>query len=149
MAMTNKPESIETVCSQNTQLKSLIQRARQLNQLNIILQQALPVQFVNHCHLANISDKSIIVHTDNANFASLIRFQAASLCKALSEYLPHPVSKLEVKVKPTFLPLSPHTSANINLSAGAANALKYTAQTIEEGALKTAMEKLAKRHLID
>ncbi|PHS71035.1 MAG: hypothetical protein COB23_01910 [Methylophaga sp.] len=148
--MTNKPEHIETVCSQNTHLKSLFLRARQLNQLNIILQQALPIQFVNHCHLANISEKSIIIHTDNANFASLIRFQAASLCKALSQHLPHPVSKLEVKVKPTFLPLTSDTSTNISLSSdAAANALNRTAQSMEEGTLKTAMENLAKRYQTD
>ena len=143
--MTNKPERISAVCTKNSRLKQLSQRAQELNQLNYILQQVMPPQFSAHCHLANIHDQTVIIHTDNASYASLLRFQANTLCQALSEHLPHSVSKLNVKVK---LPITLKQTDNlpsISLPDDAADALTQTADAMEDGALKTALKNLAKR----
>jgi len=143
--MTNKPERISAVCTKNSRLNQLSQRAQQLNQLNYILQQVMPPQFSAHCHLANIHDQTLVVHTDNATYASLLRFQANTLCKALSEHLSQDVNKLEVKVKPPVSLKQTDSSSTISLPDDAADALKQTADSMEDGALKTALEKLAKR----
>lgn len=143
--MTKKLERISTVCTKNNQLSKLSQRAQQLNQLNYILQQVMPPQFSAHCHLANVSEQTIIIHTDNANYASLLRFQAATLCKALSEHLPSPVSKLDVKVRPKVTLSEQTNSSSLSLSDDAATSLQQTADSLEEGPLKTALNKLAKR----
>jgi len=145
VVMTNKPEKISSVYTKNSQLSKLSQRAQQLNQLNYILQQVMPAQFSAHCHLANIHDQTLVIHTDNASYASLLRFQASTLCTALSEHLPQPVSKLEVKVKPPLAPKQTDTSTTITLSNDAADALTQTADSMEEGLLKEALQKLAKR----
>jgi hypothetical protein len=144
--MANKPERINAVCEQNSQLNHLTQRVQQLNQLNLVLQQTLPIQFSSHCHLANVSAEHIIIHTDNASYASLLRFQAPAICKTLSEYLPQAVNKLEVKVRPNSPILSSSTTnTSLTLPARAAESLQQTADSIENGALKTALEKLAQR----
>jgi hypothetical protein len=143
--MVKKLERINAVCEQNSQLNKLTQRVQQLNKLNLVLQQALPIQFSSHCHLANVSAEHIIIHTDNASYASLLRFQAPALCKTLSEHLPQAVTKLEVKVRPISPLLSPSNSTELSLPAQAAESLQQTADSIENGALKTALEKLAKR----
>ena len=143
--MANKLEHINAVCDQNSQLNQLTQRAQRLNQLNIVMQQVLPIQFSSHCHLANVTADHIIIHTDNASYASLLRFQAPVLCKTLSEYLPQPVNKLEVKVRPNIVPLSTASNTTITLPIKAAESLQQTADSLEAGALKTALEKLAQR----
>lgn len=143
--MANKPERINAVCEQSSQLNQLTRRAQQLNQLNIIMQQALPIQFASHCHLANVTAEHIIIHTDNASFASLLRFQAPVLCKTLSEHLPQAINKLEVKVRPYPPYLSSAITTPLTLPAHAAKSLQQTADTIENGALKTSLEKLAQR----
>lgn len=144
--MTNKPERISSVCTKNSQLSKLSQRAQQLNQLNYILQQVMPPQFSAHCYLANVSEQTLIIHTDNANYASLLRFHAATLCKALSEHLPNAVSKLDVKVRPKFTLSEQTNSSAASLSDKAATSLQQTADSLEDGPLKTALNKLAKRH---
>lgn len=143
--MSQKPERLEQVYKQNSHFKWLSARARQLDKLNIILQKSLPLQFVNHCRLANISADRVIIHTDKATFASLLRFQAPQLCKALSAHLPEPVSRLEVKVRPLTTINRPDSENNIHLSTKTAALIESTAADIEDGPLKTALSKLAKR----
>ncbi|MDC9725049.1 MAG: DUF721 domain-containing protein [Gammaproteobacteria bacterium] len=143
--MTNKLEQIRTVCTKNSQLSKLAQRTQQLSKLNYILQQAMPPQFSAHCQLANVREQTLVVHTDNASYASLLRFQANTLCAALSEYLPQPVTKLEVKVRPRYETIKSEGTSSISLPMGAADALTQTAEEMEEGPLKVALQKLAKR----
>jgi len=143
--MSNKPEHVGRIYKQTSQMKWLAARAQQLNKLNIILQQTLPLQFSNHCQLANITAENIIIHTDKASYASLLRFQAPLVCKTLSAHLPEPISKLVVKVRPlqSFAEQTGH--AAIHISTKTAALLTSTAAEIEDGPLKTALNKLAKR----
>jgi len=144
--MTRQPERIASVCQQNAMLHKLSQRARFLAELNHILQQTLPTQFSAHCRLANINDETLIIHTDNASYASLIRFQAPALCKTLSTELNVTISNVEVKVRPFYIPLQNGHKNTITLPRTAAETLQHTAQSLEDGPLKTALEKLAKRY---
>ncbi len=143
--MTNKPEKVSLVCKQNSQLYNIAQRAQKLNHLNFILQQIMPSQFAAHCQLANINNQTIIIHTDNASYASLLRFQAKTLCKAVSEHTSQNVTKLEVKVKPSFQAIQPSNSSPISLPTNAATSLSQTADGLEDGPLKTSLQKLAQR----
>ena len=143
--MSNKPERINTICQDNSQLKQLAKRSQQLTKLDYILQQIIPAKFATHCHLANINGQTVIIHIDNAAYASLLRFQADTVCKALSEHIPQTVNKLVVKVRPTYTPLSSQHLPTINLPDSAATSLQQTADIMEDGALKTALEKLIQR----
>ncbi len=143
--MSNKPEHVGHMYKQDSHMKWLTTRAQQLNKLNIILQKTLPLQFSNHCQLANVTADTIIIHTDKASYASLLRFQAPLVCKTLSAHLPEPVSKLDVKVRP-LQSLSKQTNhAAIHVSTKTAVLLTSTAAEIEDGPLKTALNKLANR----
>tara|TARA_R110002049_G_scaffold275438_4_gene453518 strand:- start:109 stop:552 length:444 start_codon:yes stop_codon:yes gene_type:complete len=143
--MTNKPEKVSLVYKQNSQLYKIAQRAQKLNHLNFILQQVMPPQFAAHCLLANINDQTIIVHTDNATYASLLRFQASTLCKAISEHTSQDITKLEVKVKPSFQAIQPNNTKPISLPNNAAISLSQTADSLDDGPLKIALQKLAQR----
>jgi hypothetical protein len=143
--MTNKPEKVSLVCKHNSQLNNIAQRAQKLNHLNFILQQVMPPQFSAHCQLANINNQTIIIHTDNASYASLLRFQASTLCKAISQHTPQNVTKLEVKVKPSFQPIQPNNANPISLPTNAATSLNQTADNLDDGPLKTSLQKLAQR----
>ena len=144
--MSNKPEKVSLVCKQNSQLYKITQRAQKLNHLNFILQQVMPPQFSAHCLLANINNQTIIIHTDNATYASLLRFQATTLCKAISEHTSQNVTKLEVRVKPSFQAIQPSNPNPFSLTSNAADSLSETADSLDDGPLKIALQKLAKRH---
>lgn len=146
--MTKQPERIDSICQHNQILSKISQHAQLLEHLGHIFQQILPIQFSAHCRLANINGETLIIHTDNASFASLIRFQAPSLCKTLSSELNMTIKHIEVKVKPCYVPFQDHTTHNtLSLPKSAATALQQTAQTMDDSPLKAALEKLAKRSL--
>jgi hypothetical protein len=123
----------------------MAQRAEQLEHLNHALQQSLPAQFSAHCKLANLNGTTLVIHTDNASYSSLIRFQAPMLCRTLSQALALDINTLEVKVRPNHRPFVNQSSNPISLPSSASTALSQTAETLENGPLKTALEKLAKR----
>ena len=143
--MTKKPEHVSILYKQNNVLSQLSERTQHLSKLDAVLQHVIPAQFASHCHLANINKHTLVIHTDNANYASLLRFQATSLCKAISEHLPQIVNKLEVKVKPKLQKSLTEVASRQPLPDNAALALQQTAKYMEDGPLKTALNKLANR----
>lgn len=143
--MKNRLNHIKNVYQQNDMLKRLSQHTQLLAQLNHVLQQSLPPQYSAHCRLANIKDDTLIIHTDNASLASMVRFQAPILCKTLSDQLGQSFRKIVVKVKPHHIPLNNPNTNTLSMPENAAKTIQQTAQDIEEGPLKTALEKLAKR----
>ncbi|HEC74574.1 MAG TPA: DUF721 domain-containing protein [Methylophaga aminisulfidivorans] len=144
--MSKKPERIGKLYKKDNHMNSLTIRAQKLDKLNTIFQNSLPLKFVNHCNLANISDDSIIVITDNASYASLLRFQSRLLCKNISAHLPKPVTKLKVKVRPKTYrdEIGPYTPPK-RLSSDSADIVESTAAEMKDGPLKAALQKLASR----
>lgn len=143
--MSNKPLHFSTVCQANQQLQQISKRAQKLTQLNSILQEILPSQFAGHCQLANMKDNKIIIHTENAAIASLLRFHSATICKTFSSELSAQIERVEVKVKPQHPTDKPAKSNMIDMSNNNAALIAQTAAGLDDGQLKTALYKLAKR----
>lgn len=120
-------------------------RAQKLTQLDSILQEILPSQFAGHCQLANMKDNKIIIHTENAAIASLLRFHSATICKTFSSQLAEKIVRIEVKVKPNYSSTPSAKPNNIDMSNNNAALIAQTAAGLDDGQLKTALHKLAKR----
>jgi len=146
--MTKRPENIRSICQHNSVLRHLSQRSKKLEHLNYLLKQALPSQFSAHCRLANLNNGMLIIHTDNASLASLIRFQSPVIIKTLSTELDMSITHIDVKVRPLFSPQREQASRTIYLSSSAANTLQQTAQSMVDSPLKNSLEKLSKRFKI-
>ncbi|MCB2428126.1 DUF721 domain-containing protein [Methylophaga pinxianii] len=147
--MSNKPLHFTTVCKSNLLLQQMSKRAQKLTQLNSILQEILPPQFAGHCQLANMKDQKIVIHTENAAIASLLRFHSATICKTFSSQLAEKIVRVDVKVKPNH-PRPPSTQSNIiDMSHNNAALIEQTAAGLDDGQLKTALRRLAKRGRTD
>jgi len=145
LIMRRQPKQINSICQNHAALSKIAKRTQLLDRLNHVFQQSLPAQFSAHCKLANINGKSLIIHTDNASYSSLIRFQAPALCRTLSRELALEIDTIDVKVRPHFMPFKAPYSNPISLPKSAAIALQQTASDMDDGPLKAALEKLAKR----
>ncbi|WP_417550745.1 DUF721 domain-containing protein [Methylophaga sp.] len=143
--MSNKPLHFTTVCQTNQHLQQMSKRAQKLTQLNSILQEILPSQFAGHCQLANMKDCKIIIHTENAAIASLLRFHSATICKTFSSQLSEKIVRVEVRVKPNYPSQRSAKSNIIDMSNNNAALIAQTAAGLDDGQLKTALHKLAKR----
>ncbi|MGY8866265.1 MAG: DUF721 domain-containing protein [Methylophagaceae bacterium] len=145
--MPREPKAINNIFKSNTALSKIAKQAQLLNRLNHTFQQSLPAQFSAHCKLANIKGDTLVIHTDNASYSSLLRFQSPLLCKILSRELETDIKILEVKVRPHFVSFKDQPSNPISLSESAATSLRQTADNMDEGPLKIALEKLAARKI--
>ena len=145
--MPREPKVINSIFKKNTVLSKIAKQAQFLNRLNHAFQQSLPAQFSAHCKLANIKGNTLVIHTDNASYSSLLRFQSPILCKALSRELEIDIKALEVKVRPHYVSFEKHPSNPIFLPDSAAVSLQQTADSMDEGPLKIALEKLATRKI--
>lgn len=143
--MSKKPKHINSICQSNALLHKLTQHVQLIEQLNHTMHQVLPLQFSAHCHLANIKDQTLVIHTDNASFASLIRFQVPTLCKTFSEQLELTIEHIDVKVRPSLLKPSQQQPSPAELPKTAATTLKQAADSIDNAQLSSALEKLASR----
>ena len=143
--MRRDPKPITSIVKNHSALSKINQRTQLLDRLNHAFQQSLPAQFSAHCKLANINGKTLVVHTDNASYSSLLRFQAPALCRSLSQELSLDVTTLEVKVRPRFVHFESQPADPRSLPESAATALQQTADNMDDGPLKSALERLAKR----
>ena len=141
----NHPKKINAICKKNKMLFRLGQHAQLIERLNHTLHQTLPLKFSSHCIIANINGKTLVLHTDNASFASLIRFQVPSLCKTFSSDLDIAINHIEIKVRPKVGVATPKKKSPAPLPKTASIVLKETAVHIDNEALRASMEKLAKR----
>jgi hypothetical protein len=144
--MAKKPQQITAICDGNSQLKYFSDRSNTLNQLNSVLHKLLPEQLRGHCRLANINTNSIVIQTDSSQFASLLRFDAPRICKAMTEHLTKPVSRLKVTVNAELHSAKVESKQPKTLSTTAAQTISEAAEFLEDGDLKKALNKLAKRH---
>jgi hypothetical protein len=143
--MSKQPEQINSICQHNKILAKLAQHAQLIEKLNHTLHQTLPLEFSAHCRLANIKNQTLIIHTDNASFASFIRFQVPALCKTFSSHLKIPISNIEIKVRPEIAPLATAEGTTTLLPETAAIALQKTSQVIDNEELSASLDKLANR----
>lgn len=143
--MSKSPVPLSRILDNNNRLAALSQRSRQLSQLNHILQNILPARFSEHCQLANLTDTTVVILCDQSSYASILRFQSAQICKALSEETGLTVQQLELKVRPFIKTCRITRHCQLQLSENSARTIEQTAAGIEDGALKTALNQLAKR----
>ncbi|THF47141.1 MAG: hypothetical protein E8F57_06455 [Methylophaga nitratireducenticrescens] len=92
-----------------------------------------------------MKDGKIIIHTENAAIASLLRFHSATICKTFSSQLSEKIVRVEVRVKPNYPSQRSAKSNIIDMSNNNAALIAQTAAGLDDGQLKTALHKLAKR----
>jgi hypothetical protein len=143
--MAKKPQTITAICESHNQLNYLTERSQKLIQLNSVLQKVLPKQLYGRCRLANITKDSLVIQTDTAQCASLLRFDAPRICKAMNEHINHQVTRLNVKVNANIRYAQTAPKIERKLPISAAQSIKQMADVIEEGPLKSALNRLAQR----
>jgi hypothetical protein len=144
--MPQKPKQIGQLYQHEQHFKQWLDHAQLLNKANIIFQKSLPLQFIQHCQLANLRDHTLVVITDKGSYASLLRFHSQRLCRAVSDSLGLSFSELEVKVRPLQSNQRRQQASPVaTLSKKTAALIQSTAADMADSPLKTALLKLARR----
>lgn len=127
-------------------LQRLLARAKALQQLTSKIRQCLPETLSPHCLVANIRDHRLIVHTDTAARANLLRYYTPSIIKYLQQYPEfRNLRKVTIKVRPLYC-LAPASQAQRPfLSPGNGTLLRNIASGMKDPHLKSAFLRLSRR----
>jgi len=89
---------------------SVTEHALILQQLNGILQKILPEPLAQHCQVANIRSKTLVLAASSPSWSSRLRFQTPGILKALQQNYDLPVQNIRILVSQH---LSNHLSSHL------------------------------------
>lgn len=128
-------------------LQHLLARARVLQQLTHTARQYLPSQLAPHCYIANIRGNCLILHTDTAARASLLRYHLPVLIKHLQQHQDlRNLGRASIKVRPYPRQSSASPAGQrAKLSQANVSLLQQVAKGTHDPCLKAAFLRLAHR----
>ena len=132
-------------CSQILQDAALpmLERARKLERLNVLVHGLLPVDLGAHCKLLNVKNEILVLAADSPAWAARLRFVAPELCKQLRCQHALSVSRAEIRIQPQAVEPTQNKRHAMKISATNANLLAQTAQGVDHPGLKEALYRLA------
>lgn len=140
-------EIIGQIVTQSTVLQQLLQRSKHLQLINYKAQSLLPPTLNQHCYVANLKEKVVVMHVHSSIWATQLRFFVPDFISLWQQdsFLQHlPISKVETKVRP-LSPKQTHLVSSVKMSTQTAALLRETAHHLEHPKLKAALLKLANR----
>lgn len=134
----------------NTILRALFTRIKQLDVLNSLLATYIDPKLVNHCRVTNYENQCLFLMTESAIWGTHIRFQVPQLISQLKQ---HPelrdLTTIHCKVMPSVKTPRMHSSPKYQpaqrLSTETAELILRIADSIEESPLKATMKRIATR----
>lgn len=131
----------------NTNLdERLISQAKRLDQLTLLLQQALPPETFGHYHVANMRKQTLVIITDSPVWTTRLRQLAPAILGILSHNAIKSVQHVQVSSRVHYKPARPPIKPTIKreLSAASSRQIEDSASCIKDENLKSALQKLAR-----
>jgi len=128
-------------------LAYLVQRSRLLQHIDELFQTHLPLFIGQHCRIVNIRDKTLVIHTDSAAWASRLRYMIPELLdywQADKQLSALDITEIDIKIRP--LPevrKIPQAPSVPKISAQSAALLRRLADSIAHPELKSVLLSLA------
>jgi hypothetical protein len=137
-----KPRPLTQLFSESSHLRGLLDRVDENARLLGEVQAELPPGLRPHCHAAHIESQQLVLFTDSPAWVMRLRFCSAQLLASLRTARPN-LKGVRVRVQlPQRAPRPAQPRAS--LSPQARQQLLETAATLEEGPLRTALERLGR-----
>lgn len=127
-------------------LKGLFNQARAVERLQSLFESVLEPAAREHCHVASYRDGLLRLLISDSQWATRIRYQQKRLIRQLQAYTEFAtLTKIHCKVQPPLVNKPPPVR-KMRRSEVAAESLTETANHIDDPALRSALERLAKHH---
>lgn len=130
----------------NSTLKGLYARAKNIERLQALLDMLLEPAAREHCRIASLRDGVLRLTVSDSHWATRMRYQQKRLIRQLQAFNEFAtLTKIHCKVQPVVVKKPPALNP-MRRSAVAAQALKDTADQVNDPSLKAALERLAHHH---
>ena len=144
--MKNTPQTVTDILGQgDNDLAKLMRRAKALNNLNKVICGILPPNLKDHCTVANIRNKQLIILAESATWATLLRYEQGNILAQLHQ---NPKYKVIEAIKIKLAPVE-HASQVLfrrprTPNPDARQAIHSLADSIEDEELRASITRLAK-----
>lgn len=126
-----------------------LRRAGQLRHADLALQQLLGTACAGHCRVANIRGTTLVLQTDSAAWAARLRYQLPAIQRQLKASTTFSaIRSIEVTIRPRQADRQSVQAQKLRparLSGQAARLIAAVADTTEDPALRSALQRLASR----
>ena len=141
----NTPASITEILHQSAEPGSeILKKISQIHELQSKLRNHLGLPLSEHLNVANISSDSLTLHTDNAAWASRLRFKIQSILEfSRNECRLDNLKSVRVKVILTNPPTY-RSRAAPSMSSQTANLIEDTSKLISDTDLRSSLIKLSR-----
>ena len=127
-------------------MAALIRRAKQINVLDLWLQNRLPDGVRQHARIVNLTGDTLVVAADSAAWASRLRCLAPELIQPLREECgARGIRQIRVRVAIPQKRPEPYRPAHRAVSADSASHLKTLAEHTDDPDLKSVLLRLSSR----
>ncbi len=95
------PQALDTLLkAPKSRLGWLLNKAKRINQLDVLLQDILDSPLNQHCQVINLEERSVVIAVDNASWATQLRYQQRDIVNRLRFHQQWAyVQKLDIKVR--------------------------------------------------
>ena len=81
-------------------LRLILKRSQSIAQINKFFQASLESPLAQHCYVANLRDKTLIIHTDSSVWNTQLRFETPKILRSLQNNPALPIiESLRIKVQ--------------------------------------------------
>jgi len=142
--MSSRPVA-KILARQNSDLNSLLEHAKYLQQLTQALRDSLDTRLAAHVTVANLREQTAVITTDTPVWLTRLRYQAPTILHLLKT-LPglQKLQKVQFKIQPVSLSPPPAPPRRAKLSTTSAHFLKSAALGTEDPELAEALYRLAR-----
>lgn len=128
-------------------VEHILKRSQRLKQLDSLLGKVLDAELCKHCRVANIRERTLILHVSSTAWMTRLRYQLPRLLEELrQESSLTQLQEIQLRVEPPAAPKAEHKQVRrAAMSADAAHCIESCASSIEDAQLRSALERLARR----
>jgi len=132
--------------SSNQTLQQLVKKAERLLDLNQRLLEQLATPLKEHCKLANWRNGCLVIETDSAVWATQLRYSSPDLLERLRK-IPefYGLCSIHCYIRPAVSVADAEVHSSMSLSPENAELIAATASGIEDKALSSALQRLARQ----
>ena len=146
MSETSKPKPvIEILSNSDLEFDSILQHIETIKLIQSTISQILDPVIAQKCQVVNIRSKTLVISTENANWASRLRYQTSDLLKAVQADPRLPlVDTIRVVTIPSCNKATATDNNRLMLSQRTSNELRKIAETTTDPELKQCLLKITK-----
>ena len=130
----------------NSTLKALLEKSRQIERLQALLESRLEPAARPHCHVAALDSGTLRLVVSSSHWATRLRYQQKRLIRQLQAFNEFAtLTKIHCRVQPPLVKKAPPVRT-MPRSQVASASLRETADYVEDPDLKAALQRLARHH---